>query len=203
MVPRQPRAGPTGAFTLIELLTVISIIALLASLMLGAVGAVRNQARAQVCGNHLRQTTLAILTYADENDGLTPAGLDLVSYWKNWSWVINDRGLIEDSRFFHCPCTPAANNWWFNSFGFSGRNDPVNLPTLPRKAATIALADSSMSFVAANEAPVIHKTATAWEQFYVCLRHAGRAGAAFFDGHVERLSASGLADAGYVLVHAP
>lgn len=60
------------AFTLIELLVVISIIAILAAMLLPAVGLVRDAAKQITCMNNQRQVMVAIATYAEDNNGLTP-----------------------------------------------------------------------------------------------------------------------------------
>ncbi len=64
----MPKASRTG-FTLIELLVVISIIALLIGLLLPALGAAREAANAVACTSNIRQTGIAINSYATDNKG--------------------------------------------------------------------------------------------------------------------------------------
>ena len=59
-------------FTLIELLVVISIIALLAALLLPTLAMAKQKGQQTVCLNNVRQLTLAVLMYADENDDTLP-----------------------------------------------------------------------------------------------------------------------------------
>lgn len=63
----------SSAFTLIELLVVMVIIAMLVGLLLPALGRAREEARKTQCRSNLRQIGLAIVTYANDNRGFTPA----------------------------------------------------------------------------------------------------------------------------------
>ena len=59
-------------FTLIELLVVIAIIALLMSILMPALSRVREQARRSSCATRVRQHSLSLNMYADENDSKMP-----------------------------------------------------------------------------------------------------------------------------------
>lgn len=61
-----------AAFTLIELLVVITIIAILASLLLPSISRSKSKARATSCMNNLKNLTLAMTSYIDDQDSFFP-----------------------------------------------------------------------------------------------------------------------------------
>ncbi|MBI4472409.1 MAG: prepilin-type N-terminal cleavage/methylation domain-containing protein [Acidobacteria bacterium] len=72
----QPSNTPTlrwaKGFTLVELLVVVAIIALLAALLLPALGRAKENGRVAVCLSNLRQISVALQFYTDDNRGYLP-----------------------------------------------------------------------------------------------------------------------------------
>jgi prepilin-type N-terminal cleavage/methylation domain-containing protein len=69
------------AFTLIELLVVVAIIALLIAILLPALARAREMARRAICASNLRQTGLALSTYASSNSEKFPGVRKDSSTW--------------------------------------------------------------------------------------------------------------------------
>ena len=99
VIARSNRHRQHG-FTLIELLVVISIIAVLAGMLLPAISAVREAARASVCASQFRQLGAGVLQYTTDWDGILPPsrfqgcapaelgyGPGITANWANQPWV--------------------------------------------------------------------------------------------------------------------
>ena len=76
-------------FTLIELLVVVAIIGILASLLLPALGKARKSARRATCVSQLRQLSVALYNYTDDNDSHFPSHGEVVGGVITWDDLIS------------------------------------------------------------------------------------------------------------------
>lgn len=94
--PLQANAGKSRglckrlrAFTMIELMVVISIILIMTSILLPALGKAKQKAQEIKCLGNLRQCGLAVLQYAEDNNGWTPSAYKPFSGGLQWgAWLM-------------------------------------------------------------------------------------------------------------------
>lgn len=92
-------------FTLIELLVVIAIIAILASLLLPALNRSRASARRIVCISNLKQLSLGIISYTDDNHGYFPMMAEEINGNYPWEEAVFDY-VQRSTQIFECPGQP-------------------------------------------------------------------------------------------------
>jgi len=108
MHDKRDRAPGSCRFTLIELLVVIAIIAILAAMLLPALSAARERARAAQCTGNLKTCALYMNMYADNACGYVPLFMRLTNGGTfNWASHLCWGGVIEvDKKGQHRPDLP-------------------------------------------------------------------------------------------------
>ena len=102
---KRSKVGVSG-FTLIELLVVISIIALLVGILLPALSAARQSAQKVVCLSNVRQTGVAIVSYATDNSNYHPIYI-YSDRWNQTPWNYARSGAIAPNNTNGDPAF-----WW-------------------------------------------------------------------------------------------
>ena len=106
------RRSVRSAFTLIELLVVIAIIAILAALLLPALSRAKRQAYRTSCLNNLKQISIFMQFYTDENRDIFPAhrnqniddnsvAISMTNWWGTTLMAAANNPA--QTNLFHCP----------------------------------------------------------------------------------------------------
>ncbi|HWY30396.1 MAG TPA: prepilin-type N-terminal cleavage/methylation domain-containing protein [Candidatus Acidoferrum sp.] len=199
---REPtRWNDKQGFTLIELLVVIAIIAILAALLLPALASAKEKGRQTSCINCVRQQTLAVLLYADENHDFLPptAYNDAKGNEVDWPSVL-DPYLNYVAKIHLCPSdrNSKTNSYGLNELTFVDLTDPIP-PSPVRLASFHSTTTSIMQGDIGTEddfltprPDTLKLTAPGSilnddKDARPSTRHSGRCDLGFMDGHVEHL----------------
>ena len=186
---------------MIELLVVIAIIAVLAALLLPALASAKEKGRQTACISNVRQQSLAVILYADENNDLLPPTAYNNANGNEVDWpAMLDQYLNYVAKIHHCPSDlhSQTNSYGLNELTFVDLTDPVP-PPLTRLASfhttstTIMQGDigteddfltprpDTLKLTAPGSALNDEKDARPSN------RHANRCNLGFMDGHGEHL----------------
>ncbi|MDD2707723.1 MAG: hypothetical protein PHV34_06905 [Verrucomicrobiae bacterium] len=200
--------GSARAFTIIELLIVIALLMMLCALLMPALREVKEKANQIKCMSNLKQCGMALLQYADDNEGRAPT-IYIYPSWDgmdaSWARFLTEipptSGWPKGGKYLpnyevcHCPSEKLRlvnylpKNNPYEIYGMrSSLGDCFSLFDLRTPASTIVIGDS-----------IIFTTSGGWRQYRgssdekpastsvgtLHLRHAGMANCWFADGHVE------------------
>lgn len=104
----------SAAFTLVELLVTLTIVAVLLGMILPALSSAREMGRRATCLNNMRQLSLGMTMFADENNGQFPPyvyeltavpGSSYPAFTVNFKsgWAMTDTGPIVNPAILLCP----------------------------------------------------------------------------------------------------
>jgi prepilin-type processing-associated H-X9-DG protein len=196
--PRPRRRRRAAAFTLVELLVVIGIIAILVGVLLPALGAARQQARAVACLSNIRQIAVAAQMYAQESrvyvtyvpamNGNPPRDRKelLFPYLRQGK----SNGDNAGNQVWHCPSNERVDAE--TSYGFNTRLNAIKIVKVRKWSETVALCDGgikddgSPSLSTHMWPPGVPGTSSSCRPNH--LRHPKQTvSVGFVDGHGERM----------------
>lgn len=147
------------AFTLIELLVVIAVIALLMAIIMPALGKAKMYAQKVICRSNIRQQSLGVILYADDNEGGVPnigTGFWLWDLSFQSTNLISEYAGFTENDVFFCPANKTkqpedARFWQFSWLtqhpgDFSSPNVNIPVPLNDESVLPLDGADPSLSY---------------------------------------------------------
>ncbi|MCM8534211.1 MAG: type II secretion system GspH family protein [Lentisphaeraceae bacterium] len=166
-----------GSFTLIELLLVVAIIGILSSILLPSISRARHTAKRAVCTNNLKQSGVAIYTYASDGDGIIntnrlvntvsskryyPLNNDPSKKYRDGSTGYLETYLGEADEAYFCPGSEHPSDFGGNDSLVTRAGVYLGFPTVLRSARKIdnnflysESVDTTEGWSAFNRVPVL------------------------------------------------
>lgn len=115
------RARNRNGFTLIEWLIAVGIAAIIAAILLPVFASARERGRKTVCQSNLRQLSLAMEQYVQDNNGAYPI-------YPNWGYAVYS--YAKNSQVFRCTDHPS-----YKASGFGDFSSPNSYNTMNSRLA--------------------------------------------------------------------
>lgn len=202
--------GQSG-FTLIELLVVLVIISILVAILYPVFARARENARRASCASNLKQLTMAIQMYAQDNDGgLIPYDYNGTPTWNKL--YVPTIPYVKNDQVYRCPSAPSLkgsiSGFYGSVYGFPYYNinttsewialpesGAVRLDTVPDASRTCLLGETMYTNYYDEPGAVDGygdpqfelSTKGAFPSTLIPDRHLGGSNYAFVDGHVKWL----------------
>jgi prepilin-type N-terminal cleavage/methylation domain-containing protein/prepilin-type processing-associated H-X9-DG protein len=189
--------GRQTGFTLIELLVVVAIIAVLVAILLPAIQKARAAAQEAACLANLRQWSIALMTYRQDNqDRLILYQWHPMYHWNiTWELYLMDLGYVKDKGLYICPGQPdkAKVTYTANAmlWGYSWRPNPEYV----NGAVTLVRTDQSESVMLCENTHEFNQLtgfpSARFEHLHTTALHRSSCNFLFLDGHAAWQSDTG------------
>jgi prepilin-type processing-associated H-X9-DG protein len=120
----------TGIILPAVMAILLPFLAMFAAVMMPALNQAKTMAQRITCASNMRQSTLAMIMYANDSSGQLPE--------KNWTDAIKEKGFIKDDKIFICPETAEQ------TISYALNKNIKNINTVKRPSQTVLIFEADL-----------------------------------------------------------